>query len=196
MKIEDIRIRMPLYNNKEKLIVEIISKKLCYPQKVYSLDSSGQGWWFHSHDLSGKSNEWIDLGLKSGTLWKSDIERDDNGKPLYLNHTTAEKTYKNNLPKYWQLVELYEDCTWEWKNEKSGYKVTGPNGNSIFLPTAGYKEDKLSDDTLELDLNHGYYWSAMSGGPNTSHCLYISSIDISIQYNGTNPSAFTIILCK
>lgn len=39
------------------------------------------------------------------------------------------------------MEELVEKCTWKWwyaDNGNMGYKVTGPNGNSIFLPAAGY----------------------------------------------------------
>ena len=37
--------------------------------------------------------------------------------------------------------ELRNECTWAWtrQNGVQGYKVTGPNGNSIFLPPAGYR---------------------------------------------------------
>lgn len=50
---------------------------------------------------------------------------------------------------YWRMpteaeqYELRTKCTWEWKelNGKEGYKVTGPNGNFIFLPKAGIRFD-------------------------------------------------------
>ena len=37
--------------------------------------------------------------------------------------------------------ELIEQCTWIWTiyNNVAGYKITGPNGNYIFLPAVGYK---------------------------------------------------------
>ena len=37
-----------------------------------------------------------------------------------------------------------------------GYKVTGPNGNSIFLPAAGC----MCESTLSRDGSYGYYWSS------------------------------------
>lgn len=45
------------------------------------------------------------------------------------------------MPTYNELLELLEECTWTWITYKgiNGYKVTGPNGNSIFLPAAGYR---------------------------------------------------------
>lgn len=41
------------------------------------------------------------------------------------------------MPTTQELGELYLYCTWEFVG--SGYRVTGPNGNSIFLPAAGYR---------------------------------------------------------
>lgn len=44
------------------------------------------------------------------------------------------------LPKIEELEELKEKCIWEWTsmNEHNGFKVTGPNGNSMFLPASGW----------------------------------------------------------
>lgn len=38
------------------------------------------------------------------------------------------------------FYDLYHKCKWKWTtlNDVNGYKVTGPNGNSIFLPAAGF----------------------------------------------------------
>lgn len=41
------------------------------------------------------------------------------------------------MPTKKQLEELIKEC--EWKFEGNGYTVTGPNGNSIFLPADGYR---------------------------------------------------------
>lgn len=45
-----------------------------------------------------------------------------------------------SLPTYAQLDELRKYCTWTWTSRDSipGYLVIGKNGNSIFLPAAGY----------------------------------------------------------
>ena len=47
------------------------------------------------------------------------------------------------MPTDAELTELREQCTWTWtsKGSVNGYQVTGPNGNSIFLPAAGYRND-------------------------------------------------------
>ena len=44
------------------------------------------------------------------------------------------------IPKKSELEEIEDECTWTWttQGDRNGYKVTGPNGNSIFLPAVGY----------------------------------------------------------
>lgn len=63
------------------------------------------------------------------------------------------------MPTDAELTELCEQCTWTWisQNGVNGYKVTSKsNGNSIFLPVAGYRDDS----SLGSAGNHGYYWSS------------------------------------
>ena len=47
------------------------------------------------------------------------------------------------MPTKAEFQELINRCTWTWTtyNGVNGYKVTGPNGNSIFLPAAGHRRD-------------------------------------------------------
>jgi hypothetical protein len=53
------------------------------------------------------------------------------------------------MPTKEELDELCDKCNWEWimLNGVNGCKVTGPNGNSIFLPAAG------SYNTFDNQLN-------------------------------------------
>ena len=46
------------------------------------------------------------------------------------------------MPSNQEIVELLTECRWTWTTEKSvpGYRVTGPNKNSIFLPSVGYRD--------------------------------------------------------
>lgn len=48
---------------------------------------------------------------------------------------------KWRMPTDAEWTELLEKCRWTWTSQggMNGYKVTGPNGNSIFLPTAGHR---------------------------------------------------------
>ncbi len=40
-----------------------------------------------------------------------------------------------------EIIELIEKATWTWKkvNGVNGHEIVGPNGNSIFIPAAGYQ---------------------------------------------------------
>lgn len=48
------------------------------------------------------------------------------------------------IPNHMQLQELKDQCKWDWCKIKNnfGYKITGPNGKTIFLPAGGHKVDK------------------------------------------------------
>ena len=61
------------------------------------------------------------------------------------------------IPTLAECQELLDKCTWTWTtyNGVAGKKVTGPNGNSIFLPAAGCRRDTSVDDQG----SHGGYWS-------------------------------------
>ena len=62
------------------------------------------------------------------------------------------------LPTEAELEELNNKCNWKWttQNGVNGYKVTGPNGNSIFLPAAGFRDRSSLYNVGEC----GYYWSS------------------------------------
>lgn len=61
------------------------------------------------------------------------------------NHDPVVKYLGNGwrLPFESEMSELIEKCKWTWimKNGIEGAKVTGPNGNSIFLPASGVYDD-------------------------------------------------------
>lgn len=62
------------------------------------------------------------------------------------------------MPTEREMEELENKCTWKWTTQSgvNGYKVTGPNGNSIFLPAAGDCRGSSRHDVGE----DGYYWSS------------------------------------
>lgn len=62
------------------------------------------------------------------------------------------------MPTLDEMKELINQCSWEWttQNGVKGRKVTGPNGNSIFLPAAGYRYRKM---LISAGIRVGY-WSA------------------------------------
>lgn len=57
------------------------------------------------------------------------------------------------MPTKEQLQELIDKCTWEWTqiNGINGYKVTGANGNSIFLPAGEYNKRSQAGSMIYYD---------------------------------------------
>lgn len=62
------------------------------------------------------------------------------------------------MPTKDELGELVDNCTWTWttQNNVKGYRVTGPNNKSIFLPITGY----MNGTGLAGATTSGYYWSS------------------------------------
>ena len=73
------------------------------------------------------------------------------------------------LPTKKELEELESKCKWEWtiQNGKKGYKVTGPNGNSIFMPAAGYR----NWSSLYFAGEYGFYWSSTPYGSDDEYAF-------------------------
>ena len=67
----------------------------------------------------------------------------DNKTTLDLEDDVAHVKWGGSwrMPTKAEQDELSNNCTWEWttQNGVNGCKVTGSNGNSIFLPGAGYR---------------------------------------------------------
>ena len=62
------------------------------------------------------------------------------------------------MPTKDEVNELRNNCTWTWttQNSVNGYNVEGPNGNSIFLPAAGYYSYQSFKDAG----TRGFYWTS------------------------------------
>lgn len=79
------------------------------------------------------------------------------------------------MPTKEELEELVENCRWEptTQNGVEGYKGTGPNGNSIFLPAAG----RRYESSLYYAGERGYYWSSTPYESNSGYAydLYFNS---------------------
>ena len=67
------------------------------------------------------------------------------------------------MPTYEEMSELVTSCDWKWTvtDLTGGYTVTGPNGNSIFLPAAGTFNNK----DLWLARSKGAYWTTALCSP-------------------------------
>ena len=78
------------------------------------------------------------------------------------------------MPTDAEWTELRTKCTWTWTTNYNGTGVKGQivtatNGNSIFLPAAGYRRDtKLYDAG-----SYGYYWSSSLNTDKPSIAWYV-----------------------
>ena len=85
----------------------------------------------------------------------------DNKTTLDPEDDAAHVNWGGNwrMPTATEVNELIDNCTWTWttQNGVNGYQVTSKtNGNSIFLPAAGYRDDTR----LYGAGSYGYYWSS------------------------------------
>lgn len=122
---------------------------------------------------------WGETKPKSSYLQKNYAFYDDNTK-TYTNigndisgteYDAATANLGNDwrMPTKAEIKELRDNCTWEWVQIKSinGYKVTGSNGNSIFIPAAGFYLSSSKMYVGEKDGND--FWSATSTSTEYAH---------------------------
>ena len=113
----------------------------------------------------------VDLGLTSGIKWKK------YNSGMY-SYDEAVSKFGNSLPSQEQWEELKAECQWTWTG--SGYKVTGPNGNSIDLPAAGYRN--CNGSTYYVG-SYGRYWSSTPNGSGEAWYLYFNSSSVDMGSN-------------
>ena len=88
--------------------------------------------------LTMQAQNYVDLGLPSGTKWKATNEKNAaDAEYDFFTYDEAVSQFGDRLPTKDQCEELSAECQWSWTG--NGYKVTGPNGNFITLPAAGYR---------------------------------------------------------
>ena len=150
--------------------------------------------------------EYVDLGLPSGVKWATfnvgATQPEEYGDYFAWGETEPKELYDwstyseaeedvatTNWGGEWRIPtqaeqdELRTECSWTWmtKNDVNGYKVVGPNGNSIFLPAAGY----CSGGSFYHTGHKGFYWSSSLYTGNTRYAYYLSftSNDVSRYSN-------------
>ena len=108
-------------------------------------------------------HEYVDMG--NGVMWATmnvgaAAITDPGDLLLWHDAKTEVAAWGENwrLPTNEELQSLYDNCTWKWDGARQGFTVTSTNGNSIFLPTAGYIDDEHPSGFGTDDL--GFYWSS------------------------------------
>ena len=89
---------------------------------------------------------------------------------------------KVTLPTADDFEELFTKCTAEWTEMDgvAGYKLTGPNGNSIFLPAAGSRIINTTEGVGTM----GNYLTGTVNANNSEYCL-------SYQFNASTKARAT-----
>ena len=115
---------------------------------------------------------YVDLGLPSSTSWKD--KNEDGG---FYTYEQAVSKFGKSLPTKEQLEELQNNCQWTWTG--GGYKVVGPNGQSIYLPAAGYRG---CDGSVDGVGSGGYYWSSTPNDSEYAWYLNFGSGDVGMGF--------------
>ena len=102
----------------------------------------------------------------------------DNKTTLEFDDDAAYINWKGTwrMPSSIECKELIDNCTWLWtkQNEVNGYKVTGSNGNFIFLPLSGFMNNGFNSGTV------GYLWCS------TTMASSATDIQFFIQFSASS----------
>lgn len=154
-------------------------------------------------EIEAQSNiNWTDLGLPSGRKWalRNIGAKCEEDCGLLMDFDTAnaiEFLDGWHLPTKEDFQELYDNCTSEWTtiNGTPGRMFTSKiNGNSIFLPAAGWSW--FGDDEHGTTLKHrgafGYYWSSSDYSATYAYYLLFYSEGVYPQSDSDRRRGFSV----
>ena len=126
-----------------------------YSWSSYKWMTEGQANWQYINKYTFEDNQ------KTGCWYDGDTFIGDGKKELLPADDAATANWGSNwqTPSIEQCEELmneaYTTATWTTQNGVAGMKITGKNGNSIFLPAGG----SMNGTSLVNDGNNAQYWS-------------------------------------
>lgn len=149
----------------------------------------------------GNRYAWGEISIKETFTWENYKFTEGkmyDGSPILSKYTEGDNcelsddddvacatlggTYR--MPRECEMQELIDKCSWVWSemNSVKGFKITGPNGKSIFLPSKNF----VSGGT---ELWHGYYWSKTRysdsyGSTKWGVCILTSGVTVQPDNNG------------
>ena len=135
--------------------------------------------------------QFIDLDLPSGKLWAAENVKDENGNEAYLTFNEAVETYGKNLPSKEDWKELFDNCSCKWNKMKKGFYAIGANGNSIFLPAAGFRGSGIKNVG-----STGHYWSSSVNDEKDAYNVHFYSSYLDSRNNSDRNFGFSVRLCK
>lgn len=95
--------------------------------------------------------EYIDLGLPSGTLWAK--TNYGSVSPEQFGKECTVEELPDGLPTYEQAYELIEKCKFSpimFIDFSKGWRVTGPNGKSLFFRAKPNNEAYMDTDSTTI----------------------------------------------
>lgn len=137
---------------------------------------------------------YVDLGLPSGTLWANENVKNRKKEDKFLSFDEALEDFGDKLPTKEDWQELIDYSRYEWNAQRKGYDITGPNGNSIFLPAS-----EIIIDNIRLEAGDtGRYWSSTPDESNEADAFYLffGPYGIDPANYGFRYRKFAIRLCK
>lgn len=140
----------------------------------------------NSPEESGYYFAWGEIEPKTGKYTWDTYKYKDNPETLPSSHDAATQNWDSDwrMPTNEQFDELLKYCEWKWDGK--GYKVIGKNGNSIYLPAAGWRYEKL-----EHEGQLGNYWSSSHLDSSLAWNLYFDS-DYRSTFNGNRNYGFPV----
>jgi len=118
----------------------------------------------------GPTAPFIDLGLPSGTKWRTINEEG------LLTYAEAVDKFGKQLPTLKQYTELQEKCQWK-EIKEGGYKVIGPNGNYVIFPLTGFIN---CTGEFRGENEWGDYWTATAKGSGEAYRVVFNAKSVKI----------------
>ncbi len=127
---------------------------------------------------SSCDRDYVDLGLPSGTKWKTVNETNPKDEENFYTYDDAVAAFGDKLPTKEQFMELVNCCDCKWTG--MGLKCVGANGKFIVLPAAGYRG--YDGNVNDVGSVGGYWLSVPNGSENEWH-LYFRSDEVGMAYD-------------
>ena len=131
---------------------------------------------YHDYDNLTKYCTDSYYGYNGFVDYKTELDLEDDAAYIKLGSSWR-------MPSLEQIQELIDNCTWKWtqRNGVNGKLLTGLNGNTMFLPAAGYR---VFESLVNVG-SYSEYWSRTlySDFPVHAYGLYFGFSNSNWGYN-------------
>lgn len=139
-----------------------------------------------------QEHEYVDLGLPSGTLWATCNVGADKPEG-FGDYSAWGNEWSAPTKEQWEELQEHTTNTWTTQNGVNGLLFTASNGQSLFIPAAGYR----MSDKVEYVGSDGKYWSSSvyTDYPDLVWSFYFDSINYGTDLY-EKASGFTVRLVR